>query len=336
MASLLTTVVALGPVTAANAQGTAPNEPGFQPNRDYLALLPWESIDTSNNNVILTFTDLVLPGNRGRELRFERMFSNVVAPAEQPAGPQWRFGIAGVPMRVIERPYIVEPIPPDNVEAERNTTPYFWMLDGSRLKTTYVVSPDPANSSSLVNVRTHDFWFYHRPFRTLRIPDGTIAEYNAQGRLARIKDAFDDNNTNVVTLEWQTNEQQAVTGLAVTQSLGNGQARVVSVQFDPATELPTALTYNGKTWSYRYNARALLEEVESPLGPQAPRWTFEYSTEPFSIDRVTRVVTPQGGAVTYEYADREFFFQGVKATFNVLGARRVYDQDGGLAGEWTF
>ena len=329
-------MVALCPVAPADAQSTTPNEPGFQPNRDYLALLPWESIDTSNNNVILTFADLVLPGNRGRELRFERVFSNVVAPAEQPAGPQWRFGIGGVPMRVIERPYIVKPIPPDDVESERNTTPYFWMLDGSRLKTTYVMPPDPANSSTLVNVRTHDFWFYHRPSRTLRIPDGTIAEYNAQGRLTRIKDAFDDNNSNVVTLGWQTNEQQAVTGLAVTQSLGNGQARVVSVQFDPATELPTALTYNGKTWSYRYNARTLLEEVESPLGPQGPHWTFEYSTEPFSIDKVTRVVTPQGGAVTYEYADREFFFGQVKATFNVLAARRVYDEDGRLAGEWTF
>jgi YD repeat-containing protein len=334
--SLLTTVAAICAVTAANAQSTAPNEPGFQPNRDYLALLPWESIDTSNNNVILTFTDLVLPGNGGRELRFERMFSNVVAPAEQPAGPQWRFGISGVPMRVIERSYIVEPIPPDNVEAERNTTPYFWMLDGSRLKTTYVVPPDPANSSTLVNVRTHDFWFYHRPSRTLRIPDGTIAEYNAQGRLRRISDAFDDNNTNVVTLEWETNETQAVTGLTVTQSLGNGQARVVAVQIDPATELPTALTYNGRAWAYRYNTRALLEEVESPLGPQA-RWTFEYSTEPFSIDKITRVVTPQGGAVTYEYADREFYFgQGVSATFNVLSARRVYDHESGLAGEWTF
>jgi YD repeat-containing protein len=337
VASLLTAAVTLCPVAAANAQSTAPNEPGFQPNRDYLALLPWESIDTSNNNVILTFTDLVLPGNRGRELRFERVFSNVVAPAEQPAGPQWRFGLGGVPMRVIERPYIVEPIPPGNVEAERNTTPYFWMLDGSRLKTTYVVPPDPTNSSTLVNVRTHDFWVYHRPSRTLRIPDGTIAEYNAQGRLTRIKDAFDGNNTNVVTLDWQTDEQQAATGLTVTQSLGNGQARVVAVQIDPGTELPTALTYDGRAWTYRYNARALLEEVESPLGSQAPHWTFEYSTEPFSIDKLTRVVTPQGGAVTYEYADREFFFaQGVRATFNVLSARRVYDQEGDLSGEWTF
>jgi YD repeat-containing protein len=328
--------VALYAVPAGHAQSTAPNEPGFQPNRDYLSLLPWESIDTSNNNVILTFTDLALPGNRGRELRFERVFSNVVAPAEQPAGPQWRFGIGGVPMRVIERPYIAEPIPRDDVESERNTTPYFWMLDGSRLKTTYVMPPDPANSSTLVNVRTHDFWFYHRPSRTLWIPDGTIAEYNAQGRLVRIKDAFHDNNTNVVTLEWFTNEQQAVDRLEVTQSLGNGQARVVSIQLDAETGLPTALSYNGRTWAYRYNDRRLLEEVESPLGPQAPHWKFEYSTEQFSIDKVTRVLTPQGGVVTYEYADRDFYFGPVKATFNVLGSRRVYDHDGGLAGEWTF
>jgi hypothetical protein len=31
---------------------------GFQPNRDYLALQPFESIDTASGNLILTFTDL--------------------------------------------------------------------------------------------------------------------------------------------------------------------------------------------------------------------------------------------------------------------------------------
>ena len=329
-------VVGLGAASIVHAQGTGPNEPGFQPNRDYLALLPWESIDTSNSNVILNFTDLVLPGNGGRELRFERVFSNVVAPGEQPAGPQWRFGIRGVPMRVVERPYITTPLPRGNLESERNTTPYFWMLDGSRLKTTYVVSPDPGNSSTLVNVRTHDFWFYHRPSRTLSIPDGTVAEYNAQGRLTKIRDVFDASNTNVVTLTWLTDAQGTVNELEVTQSLGNGESRLITIRLDEATGLPTSLAYDGRTWNYRYNARGLLEAVESPLGAAAPRWTFEYSTDQFSMNKITRVATPQGGAVAYGYADRTFYFGGTPATFNVLDVRRAYDYEGGLVGEWTF
>ena len=327
----------LGIASGARAQPGAPNDVGFQPNRDYLALQPWEAIDTSNNNVILTFTDLALPGNAKRELRFERVFSNVIDPLDSPAGPQWRFGIGGVPMRVIERPYIKTAIAPaGNVDAERNTTPYFWMLDGSRLKTTYVSPPDPANSSTLVNVRTHHFWFYHRPSRTLSIPDGTIAEYDAQGRLTTIRDVVDESGTNVVTLEWLTDGQQRTTGLEVTQSLGNGQSRLVSIQFDPDAGLPASMSYDGRTWTYHYNARKLLEEVELPLGAGAPGWRFEYSGEPFSTDKLTRVTTPQGGVVTYEYADREFSFGGTPATFNVLDARRTYDDNTRLLGEWKF
>ena len=331
--AVLGTVLALGVVGTAHAQAPTYTETGFQPNRDYLALLPWESIDTSSSNVMLTFTDLVLPGNGGRELRFERMFSNVVeAYSEQFNGPQWRFGISGIPMRVTERPYIQTPIvPAGNIQAEHNTTPSFWMLDGSRLKTTYVVPPDPDNSSTLVNVRTHHFWFYHRPSRTLSIPDGTIAEYDAQGRLTTIKDVFHEDNTNVVTLEWTPGQ------VLVVQSLGNNESRTVVIQIDDATGLPNELTYNNRTWSYSYSAPWQLAEVVSPLGPGGPKWTFEYSTEPFSLGKVTRVTTPEGGAVVYEYADQEFYVGGpFPAVFNVLDARRVYNEEDVLLGEWRF
>src|SRR5689334_6589238 len=83
----------------AHAQaGTVQEENGFQPNRDYLSLQAWESIDTANGNIILTFTDLVLPGNNGHELRFERTFNNLITKAGQVS--RWRFGISGVPMKV--------------------------------------------------------------------------------------------------------------------------------------------------------------------------------------------------------------------------------------------
>ena len=131
-------------------------------------------------------------------------------------------------------------------------------------------------------------------------------------------------------------DSREATGLEVTQSLGNGQSRLVSIHFDPDAGLPASMSYDARTWTYRYNARKLLEDVELPLGAGAPGWQFEYSGEPFSTDKLTRVTTPQGGVVTYEYADREFSVGGTRATFNVLDVRRTYDHDARLLGEWKF
>jgi hypothetical protein len=66
--------------------------PGFQQNRDYFSALPFENIDTATGGLVLTFTDLVLPGNAGRDLRFQRTYNNKVG--------YWTFGIAGVPLQV--------------------------------------------------------------------------------------------------------------------------------------------------------------------------------------------------------------------------------------------
>ena len=92
---VVVTVLSLAVVSGAYAQAevAAPDEKGVPPNRDYLALLPFEVIDTASNNLILHFTDLVLPGNAGRSVQIERVFSNSTF------GVGWRMGIAGVPMR---------------------------------------------------------------------------------------------------------------------------------------------------------------------------------------------------------------------------------------------
>ncbi len=39
------------------------------------SLLPWEHIDTYTGNVVLSFTDLVLPGNAGFNLAIQRIFN---------------------------------------------------------------------------------------------------------------------------------------------------------------------------------------------------------------------------------------------------------------------
>lgn len=49
---------------------------GFHTERNYFSPEPWESFDVLSGNVILAFTDLVLPGNAGRALRFQRVYNN--------------------------------------------------------------------------------------------------------------------------------------------------------------------------------------------------------------------------------------------------------------------
>src|SRR6188768_2524191 len=97
----LVAVLTLVPGTSHAQPGAAGNEIGFQPNRDYLSLQPFESLDTVSGNLVLTFTDLLLPGNGGRELRFERAYNNQTV--SQGAG-RWDFGISGLPISVFQRP----------------------------------------------------------------------------------------------------------------------------------------------------------------------------------------------------------------------------------------
>ena len=58
-------------VTAAASIVTDPvfDANGFQKHRDYFSQQPFEHIDTLTGGLILTHTDLVLPGNAGRDLR---------------------------------------------------------------------------------------------------------------------------------------------------------------------------------------------------------------------------------------------------------------------------
>ena len=324
-AGVMGVVLSFGLASVVFAQGALPHEAGFQPNRDYLSLLPWESIDTGSNNIILTSTDLALPANGGRELRFDRVFTNQLP---DDAAPHWRFGIAGVPMRVVERPLPTRPLPPGNVAAERATTPYFWLLDGSRLETTYAQTPDHSNPLTLVVVRTARFWVYDRASRTLRMPDGTFARYDADGFLVKVWDAFHADDTNIVALTWGDDS------LEVVQSLGNGQSRTVRFLFAGDRQRPVSMTSDDRTWVYEYSGVGELMRVVLPGGSQ---WQYEYSTAPFEAGKVTRVTTPQGGAVEYDYADRRFYEPGTGTLreFNVLVSRRTSDREA-PTGEWRF
>jgi len=169
-------------LSATPVAGQSPTEAnGFQPNRDYLALQPFESIDTASGNLILHFTDLALPSNAGRALTIERTFNNT--PAQQ----QWWLGISGLPMRVTQ-PDIPPSAPIDTtIQGNQLFAPYFSMADGSYQKTVFAQEAHAADPTTTQWVVTPQFWKYDRQARTLYLPDGTVAQYHTTvGDLIRI------------------------------------------------------------------------------------------------------------------------------------------------------
>ena len=78
----------------AQQPGTHPvlDATGLQQNRDYFSEMPFEHIDTLTGSLVLTFTDLVLPGNAGRELRFQRTYNSKTG--------KWSFGLAGIALTI--------------------------------------------------------------------------------------------------------------------------------------------------------------------------------------------------------------------------------------------
>src|SRR5262245_57238740 len=116
---------------------------GFSDNREYLSQLPFEHIDTLTGNVLLTFTDLVLPGNAGLDVRIVRAYNS-----KEPAG--WYFGLDGYPFRV-QNPDGV----PVGAADPSASFPRFYTTDGAQHQTYAEAQFDYSV------FRTKLFWRYH-------------------------------------------------------------------------------------------------------------------------------------------------------------------------------
>jgi hypothetical protein len=134
-----------------DAPGSAFGVVGARAERGYFRNLPWETVDLVNGNLMLTFTDLLLPGNAGMDLLFTHTYNH------QTSGNKWTFGFAGVPTAAIL------PASP--------AAPSLFMPDGSaKALHTAVVSGYWI---------TTDFWRFDTSARTLYLPNGWVATYDA-------------------------------------------------------------------------------------------------------------------------------------------------------------
>ena len=304
---------------------------GVQQHRDYLRLQPFEQIDTQASNLILTLTDLVLPGNAGHDLRFQLTYNS-----ESDTGNAiWRFGIAGVPMKVLQEQSW--PIPGGTVvntlEGTRAITPVLEMADGARYRTVFTQTPLSNNQNTMNEVWTSRFWRYHRDTHTLELPDGTVCTYDsASGRLAQVADAYG----NLVTLIWSAG------ALEVRQLLKNEPPRAVLFAINDRTNLPITMTFNDgnhdRVWRYSYegdpeDSTGRLKEIAPPIGPH---WRFDYE-DIEGYRRLAHLTTPHGGRIDYGYEIKHFVLDGQpELTRALLTSRDVIDRGAvSSSGHWS-
>jgi YD repeat-containing protein len=330
--SLCTTLIAICiSVNVATAQNdSAVGVTGFQQNRDYFSELPFENVDTFSGSLVLTFTDLVLPGNAGRELRFQRTYNSKTR-----GDGQWSFGVAGVVMKISD-----PLLPPVGTEVELVRTPTFFTTDGAEQRTTWLHQPVTGSQASIDStlnwVSSSRFGRYNRAARMLYLPDGTICTYEAPSASLRRVHTCTDSFGNRVRFFWQSDS------LVVRQLFSKGGADdeglFRDVTFMYTGGVPTSMIFAGKTWTYNYTepneaGDVLLKRVEPPIGPA---WEFDYVGR-----ELTLLKTPKGGEIEYTFSTRTYLIPPARGAVPKEVSTRVVSQratrdDGITTGTWTY
>jgi YD repeat-containing protein len=303
-----TIVIALACIMSCGAPASAQSDPifdaaGFQQNRDYFSQAPFENIDTLSGSLVLTFTDLVLPGNAGRDLRFQRTYNSKLGG--------WNFGLAGWVMQVHDSPG------PDPTSQNRDSfLPHLITADGADHQTGWISGTDTQW------VITAQFWKYDRTNRALYLPDGTRCYYDTSGRLVEIIDPF----AGGATLDW------SAPGLHVVQSLGNGQTRNVVIGVTVGGW--SSLTFGGRTWTYEWVNDPGFPVLNRVIPPAGPAWVYSYDGS------LTQVTTPYGGQTSYTYGIHQFGHEQDPANQSFTNSLVVLTKSVGgrgiAAGTWTF
>lgn len=301
------------------------DERGFNPTRVTFGGLPYEHVDPLTGNLLLTFTDLTLPGNGGFDLRIQRTYNSKVHANFQQLGTKlgedsW----AGLGWRIhFGRLLNATAAVPGPIE----------MPDGSQHKLfNHVSSPG-------VFV-TRDYWVYDPVQKQLKLPNGITYTL---GQLATINDGvasvvvryttlIRDPFGNTITLEYVPGGPPDALSRIV-QDLGGGQQRTVTFQTDASTRKALSkMTYasGAKTyvWTYAHDpvdaAYSLLESVAAPEGQ---KWQFAYDTSGTSASKpyeLKALTTPNGGRVGYTYATEQASFKvGNYVNFRAVKTRTL-------------
>jgi hypothetical protein len=259
--------------------------------------LPFEQVDPLSGNLVVTATDLVLPGNAGFDLRVQRFYNSgiypgyatgdLTIPEDSWAGIGWRLHFG----RVL------------NPDASESGETQIELGDGST-HPLYITSAFPEGWI------TRGLGRYDRATHTLKLPNGMAYVF---GRAVHVNDTLGtvryvteirDVFNNRLTFDYFDANGPPDGVARIQQHLSATQIREVSFTYDAATKSLATMRYGARTWTYEQESagppgHTRLRLVRPPIGPA---WEYEYSnTAPGHELRLVR--TPNGGTVTYTYGD---------------------------------
>lgn len=303
-------------------------EPGLPSNRATVNQSLGEHIDPFTGKLQLHFTDLVLPGNGGLDIRVQRSYNSQegLLQEQSATGVGWTMHFGRVLRRASVEICTAAPLASD--------APVLELQDGSRQ----------------ILYLSDDRTFYLSPERwratcapgggglTVFSPDGMVYEMTSRGvdtgpinipaarQSAYYTTRMTDRNGNTLNFTYVTAE--AATGVAqVTSSDGR------TVTFNYLGNRLDNITDGERIWRYSYDTSAgpsypFLTQVTRPDGTV---WKFDYdlvaSNDPgaYSLKRATY---PTGGTIDYSYGFVNFSSTLPKST---VVSRKV-----GVGGTWTY
>ena len=313
---------------------------GFVQNRDFFSQLPYEHIDPLSGNLLLTFTDLVLPGNAGFDLRIQRTYNSKIyrnfstfgdlLDEDSWAGVGWTMHLG----RVLNP----EPL---------GASPVIEMPDGRRQRAYAHVD----GSGQFI---TKEHWVYDANSvpPVLNLPNGVTYSLGLVVALpglgnVRYVTQIADPFGNRIDVEYGTASNAPPEGISrVTQWLSGNEKRVVTFTYDNATRrgVRTLQFSSGgttHTWTYSHATAtfagiqySLLTKVTPPVGPS---WEYRYNTTSPPRYELTRLTTPNGARVDYSYDTIEFFRPGTSTVVRSRAmVRRVTGGRDVQLGTWDF
>lgn len=325
--------------TRAEAQHPIFDARGFDQNRPYFSRLPFEHVDPMTGNLLLTFTDLVLPGNAGFDFAIRRTYNSKIYLDYNGSGETIRDDSwAGIGWTLHFGRVLHGGNPADA------TSPIIEMPDGSAHQAYPYNGTPPAGCSPCYI--TKEYWIYDKDDYRLTLPNGTTYVFGHTGPpvsasgipsyyATRIQDTFG----NSLTINYMSGTSAPADGIAsVVQDLG-AQSRTVTFTTIGSTDKALAsMSYENRTWNYAQVGasdvgKTLLASVTPPVGPA---WVYSYNTSSYPRYELTHVLTPNGGTVDYQYADQVFHLGSSFPTTTRSLIRRTTGGREIAPGTWTY
>lgn len=363
--------------TLATVKGLLPDfyaEPGLNPFRDPVSANVTENIDPFSGTLTLTYTDLVIPGNGGFDIKIQRTYNsnNIylsrktdtnVAPNLTQLLPRTATGLGWTLHlgRVLKTGGSTTP----SICDTNATNPNDDTLDNAILEL-----PDGRQQILFVNATgfsttfiTKEQWVasclsggngllvispegvkYTMDF--VRSGGFTYASTSSVD-YAWYPTRIEDHNGNFLTISYST-LSAGKEGLISSITASDG--RTVSFGYTGTTAttvLLTSITANGQTWKYQYTPLSGISGgylfLTSVVRPDGSTWTYTYWDRAAGVagDNVLQTVTyPYGATVTYDYGYVCFMGTTCSSTNDTFNSLVVASKVNGgrdvTAGTWTY